>query len=79
MLNNPLEEDNFAEKKIMLNPETRQNDIEKGSDKNTESSDNNRGIFDFLSNPKEAIAKEIITKVNSQSKSWFDYFKCNFE
>ena len=43
----------------------------------------NRGgnfMNDFMNNPKEAIAKEIIGRAEENlSKSWSDKFKCNFE
>ena len=56
-------------------------DRDRSGDEN-DNPNNREGNFinDFMNNPKEAIAKEIIGRAEENlTKSWSDKFKCNFE
>jgi hypothetical protein len=48
------------------------------NEENYDSNENNFA-YNFVNNPKEAIAKELMNQAEQKSKGWFDRFKCNFK
>jgi len=45
------------------------------------SNEENKGNFamNLITNPQEAIAKELMSQGQQKAKGWFDKLKCNFE
>jgi hypothetical protein len=84
-MSNRFNEENLDYGNIVLNPgpNAYSNNVrreEQGNMQNNNQKEENNFVSDFMNNPKEAIAKEMINKAGEQiSRSWFDKCKCNFE
>jgi hypothetical protein len=86
------DEDDLNDTNIMINTNTSANrNINNSNNMNTNNrnnknenheqsqNDQNNFAMNFVTNPQEAIAKELLNQAEQKSKGWLDRLKCNIE